>query len=125
MKNRFIPTVLFALFGIAYCTGCFTVLHAQGPSTPPPPLKDYFPDTWDEYSFPAGQFRIRFPQKPQEAVANQGKFEVHSIEYKGLLNYRVLYVDLGSEPTSVAAGSPVGSLKRRVRSAAYVGMVIC
>lgn len=71
----------------------FISVHAQGPPPPPPPAKDYFPRTWDEYSFPAGQFRIRFPGKPTESTTKQGQIEVHSIEYKGLMAYRVSYVD--------------------------------
>ena len=68
-------------------------VHAQEP--PPPPAKDYFPATWDEYSFPAGKFRIRFPQKPRESAATQEKLQVHSIEYKGLINESVSYLDYG------------------------------
>ena len=60
---------------------------------PPPPAKDYFPKTWDEYCFPAGQFCIRLPEKPTESKTTQGRFEANSIEYKGLITYRVTYVD--------------------------------
>jgi hypothetical protein len=67
-----------------------TVVLAQDP---PPPAKDYFPDKWDEYTSQAGKFRIRFPKQPREAVRTQGQFEVHTLEYKGLLEYRVSYVD--------------------------------
>ena len=71
----------------------FIYVHAQDPPPPPPPpAKDYFPDTWDEYSYP-GQFRIRFPQKPTESTAKQEDFQVHSLEHKGLIIYRVSYVD--------------------------------
>lgn len=68
----------------------FISVNAQDP---PPPAKDYFPSTWDEYCFPAGQFCIRLPQKPTESKSTQGRFEVNSIEYKGLITYRVSYVD--------------------------------
>jgi hypothetical protein len=68
---------------------------AQGPPPPPPPppAKDYFPDKWDEYASAAGKFRIRFPKEPRESVNMQGQLEVHSLEHKGLLHYRVSYVD--------------------------------
>lgn len=69
----------------------FIIASAQGP--PPPPAKDYFPDTWDEYSFPDGKFRIRFPQKPVESITIDGKLKVNSIHYKGLLDYQVTYID--------------------------------
>jgi hypothetical protein len=93
MKNKFPATVLLLLFATAYCSASFPAVRAQNPPPPPPPAKDYFPNTWDEYSFPAGRFRIRFPQKPRETAASQGDLEVHAITYKGLINYRVSYVD--------------------------------
>src|ERR1044072_7990342 len=67
---------------------------AQGP--PPPPAKDYSPGTWEEYSFPAGKFRIRFPQKPVESRETEGGLKINVIEHKGLLTYRVSYVDFGT-----------------------------
>jgi len=93
MKNRSPVTLLLFLLAAAYCSAPFTSVRAQDPLPPPPPAKDYFPNTWDEYSFPAGQFKIRFPKKPVESVASQGTLEVHSVEYRGLLKYRVSYAD--------------------------------
>ena len=93
MKNKFTAVVLLLLLAATYCLLTFNSVHAQDPPPPPPPAKDYFPNTWDEYSFPAGQFRIRFPKKPDETVAAQGNLEVHSIQYRGLISYRVSYVD--------------------------------
>lgn len=72
----------------------FATTHAvaqQGP--PPPPAIDYFPDKWKEYPFQSGKFRIKFPQEPRETVNTHGQLEVHSVEYQGLLRYRVSYVD--------------------------------
>jgi len=89
VKKKTVTTILLVLLAPAY----FTAVHAQDPPPPPPPAKDYFPNTWEQYSFPAGHFRIRFPQKPAESVSTQGRFEIHSIEYKGLITYRVSYVD--------------------------------
>jgi hypothetical protein len=93
MKYKFPAIVLLVLLATTYCALAFASVQVQDPPPPPPPAKDYFPNTWDEYSFPAGQFRIRFPKKPEETVGAQGKLEVHSIQYKGLIRYRVSYVD--------------------------------
>ncbi len=65
-------------------------VHAQDP---PPPAKDYSPNTWEGYSFPAGKFRIRFPEKPTESTSTEEHFEIHAVEYNGLIAYRVSYVD--------------------------------
>lgn len=86
MKKKFL-TIMIVLLASAHFIG----VYAQGP--PPPLAKDYFPNTWDEYSFPAGKFRIRFPAKPTESTSTEGRFELHSIEYKGLITYKVSYVD--------------------------------
>jgi hypothetical protein len=67
--------------------------QTQGP--PPPAAKDYFPNTWDEYSFPAGKFRIRFPQKPVESSTTDGKMQLNRVGYIGLMDYEVSYVDYG------------------------------
>ena len=90
VKNG-ILTIVMMLLALAP----FMVVHAQDPPPPPPPAKDYFPNTWDEYSFPAGKFRIRFPQKPIESTSSQGALQINSIEYNGLITYRVSYVDYG------------------------------
>src|SRR5689334_20375376 len=76
---------------VLFASAHFIAVHAQ--DEPPPPAKDYFPKTWKEYSFPAGKFRIRFPDKPVESQTSDGQLEVHSLEYKGLITYRVSYVD--------------------------------
>jgi hypothetical protein len=89
-------------------------VHAQDPPPPPPPARDYFPNTWDEYSF-AGQFRIKFPQKPSESTSAQEDFQVHSFEYKGLIVYRVSYVDYG---VSIDDPKKVKEMLQSVRSAA-------
>jgi len=88
VKNKILTIVMVLLVAAT-----FFAAHAQGP--PPPPAKDYFPDTWDEYSFPAGKFRIRFPQKPVESTTIDGKLKVNSVQYKGLLDYQVTYIDYG------------------------------
>ena len=90
--NRLTALALLVLLGSMACAS-FTYASAQDPPPPPPPAKDYFPNTWDEYSFPDGQFRIRFPRKPQETMTSQGAHEIHSIQYKGLMTYRITYVD--------------------------------
>jgi hypothetical protein len=88
VKVRFL-LIIMALFASAH----FVPVHAQDPP-PPPPARDYFPKTWDEYSFPAGKFRIRLPQKPVESTStNQSGLTVNSVDYKGLIAYRVSYVD--------------------------------
>jgi hypothetical protein len=71
----------------------FIAAQTQGP--PPAPAKDYFPNKWEEYSFPAGKFRIRLPQKPVESTSTNGKLQLNSIKYKGLLAYEVTYIDYG------------------------------
>jgi hypothetical protein len=88
------PTAFVLLFLLATMTWASNFVTAQDPPLPlPPPAKDYFPNTWEEFSFPDGQFRIRFPRKPQETMTSQGAHEIHSIQYKGLLTYRITYVD--------------------------------
>src|ERR1700687_5047707 len=71
------------------------VVMAQEP--PPPPAKDYFPATWDEYSYQGAKFRIRFPGVPKESANTlttpNAPWEVHSLQYNGLLTYRISYVD--------------------------------
>jgi hypothetical protein len=89
MGNKFL-TIMLVLLASAH----FIAAHAQGPP-PPPPAKDYFPKTWDEYSFPAGKLRIRFPQKPIESTTSAARFQVHLIQYKGLITYAVSYADYG------------------------------
>ena len=85
MKNKFLPIVIVLLL-----SAHFYGIHAQDP---PPPANDYFPKAWTEYSFPAGKFRIRFPEKPTETTTTEDRRDVHSVEYKGLLTYRVTYID--------------------------------
>ena len=104
--------VLFASAHVVY-------VQAQGPPPPPPPAKDYFPDTWDEYSFSAGQFRIRFPQKPIESTETDEGLQIHSVEYKGLITYRVSYADFG-----VSIGDPqkVKEMLQGVKSAALAAI---
>ncbi len=91
MKYKFSAIVLLVLLATTNFAPAFAAV--QDPAPPPPPAKDYFPNTWDEYSFPAAQFRIRFPKKPEETVATLRNLEIHSIQYKGLINYRVSFVD--------------------------------
>lgn len=107
MKTRIINYLLTAsLLSAVYVMAC-TAARAQDPVPPPPPAKDYFPDKWEEFSSEGGKFRVRFPYKPREATGKQGDMEVHSMEYKGLLHYRVSYVDYGvaieSDPEKVKA----------------------
>jgi hypothetical protein len=85
-----ILTIMMVLLAPA----AFAAAYAQDPP-PPPPAKDYFPNTWDEYSFPSGKFRIRFPQKPVESTTTDGKLKINSIQYKGLLDYQVSYINYG------------------------------
>lgn len=95
MKTRFINFLFPVLLLLAlYVTACAAV-QAQVDESPPPPAKDYFPNNWDEFPSASGKFRIRFPGKPREVASTQGDIEVHSLEYKGLLQYRVSYVDYG------------------------------
>ncbi|HYG81507.1 MAG TPA: hypothetical protein VD861_14015 [Pyrinomonadaceae bacterium] len=95
MKTRIINYLLTAsLLSALYVMACAAV-RAQDPLPPPPPAKDYFPDKWDEFSSAGGKFRVRFPKEPREATSKQGDMEVHSLEHKGLLHYRVSYVDYG------------------------------
>ena len=82
---------MMMLIASAYSIGVYA--QDPPPPMPPPPAKDYFPATWDEYSFPAAKFRVRFPQKPAERTSTEGGLEIHSFAYKGLITYRVSYVD--------------------------------
>jgi hypothetical protein len=69
----------------------------QGPTPPPPMAADYFPDTWARYGFDEGRFSARFPGKPVESIESPPSGvsapSKHIVEYKGLLTYRVTYVD--------------------------------
>ena len=89
MKTRILIFLPLVLLVFAFYVVTPTMAQAQASS---PPAKDYFPDKWDEYSSKAGKFRIRFPKQPQESVSMEG-LEVHSLESKGLINYRVSSVD--------------------------------
>jgi len=83
-------------FTILLLLGCYLApasIYAQDPAPPPPPARDYFPDKWDEYHSQTGKFRIRFPGEPQERVKTQDGIDEHYMEYKGLLLYRLSYVD--------------------------------
>ena len=93
MKTRTFNLLLPILLVFTFYVVAPSLAHAQAPPPPPPPAKDYFPDKWDEYSSKTGKFRIRFPKQPQESVNMQGELEVSSLEYKGLINYRVSSVD--------------------------------
>ena len=44
----------------------FVFVKAQD-DDPPPPLKDYFPERWEDYFSPLGLYTIRFPNKPTES----------------------------------------------------------
>ena len=110
MKTRIFHYLLPALLLSAFHVTACTVVQAQEP--PPPPAKDYFPNTWDEFSSASGKFRIRFPKEPRETTSTQGDMQVHYMEYKGLIHYRVSYVDYGvaiDEPQKVKA--IIGGLK--------------
>ena len=69
----------------------------QGPTPPPPMATDYFPDKWERFTFEGGRFSARFPGKPVELVENPPSGvnapSQHIVEYKGLLTYRVSYVE--------------------------------
>jgi hypothetical protein len=93
MKTRVFKLLFPVLLVSSFYVMAPAVTQAQAPPPPPPPAKDYFPDKWDEYSSKTGKFRIRFPKQPQEAVNMQEELEVSSLEYKGLINYRVSSVD--------------------------------
>ncbi|HEX8772923.1 MAG TPA: hypothetical protein VF735_04910 [Pyrinomonadaceae bacterium] len=95
MKTRIFNLLLPLLIVSVYYAMILATAQAQAPPPPPPPppAKDYFPDKWDEYTSQDGKFRIRFPKEPREDVTPSGRFEQHSLEYKGLLTYRVSYVD--------------------------------
>jgi hypothetical protein len=67
------------------------------PPPPPPPARDYCPKTWERFSFDGGRFSACFPGVPRETVteapAGTSQPAQHAVEYKGLLTYRVSYVD--------------------------------
>jgi hypothetical protein len=88
MRSKFLPLIIVLLLSAP--------LYAVYAQDPPPPAKDYFPTTWAEYSFPDGKFRIKFPQKPAESTSTEDRYEVHTIEYKGLIAYRVSYADFSA-----------------------------
>ncbi len=89
--NLLLPVLLLSIYYAA--TPAVAQAQAEPPPPPPPPRKDYFPNTWDEYTFKTRNFRIRFPEEPRESVEPHERYDIHTFEYKGLLLYRVLYVD--------------------------------
>jgi hypothetical protein len=90
-----------------------TTVFAQQPSPSPPP--DYSPDKWSEYSSPLGEYRIRFPGRPSDVSTNNGKVETRGMEYKGVLTYRVIYVDYGE---SIDDPAKVKDLLQGIKEAA-------
>jgi len=111
MKNRLLRLLLPMLVVAGYHVGVVTAAHAQNP---PPPALDYFPDKWDEYISQEGKFRIRFPKKPIESVDKQERYDIHLMEYKGLLYYQVSYVDY---KVSVDGPQNVRAFLRAVKTA--------
>ena len=106
MKNKFLLIIILLLTSPLYG------VRAQDP---PPPAKDYFPATWAEYSFPAGKFRIRFPEKPTESTSTEDRLEIHSIQYKGLIIYQVSYVDF---PVPIDDPKKVNEMLQGLKTAA-------
>lgn len=93
IKNQFLRMLLLVLLGGVYHGSACCSVNAQELPPPPPPARDYFPEKWDEYTSRDGAFRIRFPSKPQEALTQKEELDIHSLEYKGLIKYRISYVD--------------------------------
>lgn len=92
MNRRFPAIALFVVFATIACVTSPPV-KAQNPPSSTASAKDYSPNTWNEYFFPAAHFRIRFPEKPQETIRTEGPHQVHSLQYKGVIVYRITYVD--------------------------------
>lgn len=115
--------IINLLFSMLLVSGSFAAasvaVHAQTPQPPPPPAKDYFPDKWDEYTSQAGKFRIRFPAKPREGVNKQGELEVQTMEHKGLLNYRISFVDY---KTPIDDPEKVKNLLQGIKTAALTAL---
>lgn len=67
------------------------------PPPPPPPARDYSPRIWQLFRFDDGKFVARFPETPRESVTpappGGGEPAQHNVEYKGLLTYRISYVE--------------------------------
>lgn len=103
----------------ACCLTAAAAVQAQTPQPSPQPAKDYFPDKWDEYSSQAGKFRVRFPGKPREAVNKQGELEVQTMDYKGILNHRISFVDY---KTPIDDPAKVKNLLQGIKTAALTAL---
>jgi len=91
----------------------------QEPLQLPSPVNDYFPDKWSEYTSEGAKFRIRFPKEPQKSVSKLGRFDVYTMALRGLLDYRVSYVDYN---TTLDDPQKVGALLKGVKEAALSGL---
>jgi hypothetical protein len=86
--SYYLVSILF-LLGFSFAFGT----SVRGQDSSQPPVNDFYPNKWHEYSSPLGGYRIRFPMKPQDISKLEGQYESRGMEYKGLLIYRVVYID--------------------------------
>jgi hypothetical protein len=91
MRTKRIFVLQFALLICSLLTAVLT--PAQNP---PPPARDYFPDTWSEFVSKSGRFRIKSPKPLIETVSKQQQYDVYTFVFKGLLEYQVAYVDFNT-----------------------------
>jgi hypothetical protein len=70
----------------------------QAPPPPPPPALDYSIKRWKEFSSTEGQFKVLLPGSPtaseQKQTTDIGELALHLFNYKGVIVYDVMYVDL-------------------------------
>ena len=116
MKRAFSLLLPLLLFSAFYAT---TPASAQSPPAPPPPVNDYFPDKWSEYTSEGGKFRIRFPKEPQKSVSKLGRFDIYTMALRGLLDYRVSYVDY---KTPLDDPQKVDAMLQGIKEAALSGL---
>lgn len=86
-----------AIFLLLFATGVTAYAQTNSQGEPPPPSKEYFPNTWVEYKPQGAKFKIKFPETPRESSETQegsaGPATVHIAEHKGLLLYVATYAD--------------------------------
>jgi hypothetical protein len=89
--------VIALIFAWMYASIC-QASRLQEPPPPPPPARDYYPAKRERFTFESGHFSACFPGKPAETTETNGSGPgsiTQVFQYKGLLTYRVSYVDFG------------------------------
>lgn len=60
---------------------------------PPPPVPDYSPDTWKEYSFAQDNVRFRFPAEPRVTESSEDHGRMY--ERRSFINFSLSVSDAG------------------------------